>query len=222
MAFAGYFNSAPPLNEALDRAARKFESLAAFKKFAGSVLILLLVYMICSSTRGLSVYDEGLICYGAERVLGGDLPYRDFWTAYGPGQYYLLAGVFKVFGTSLLVARMYCVFVEWIVAILAYSVSRRLTGPVGGVMSCVTVAVWLSCDRTVLYPVIPALAFALAGFLSLAHSSSIPKNIILAGLLTGCATVVRYDLGVYTFVSQSVIVLGQRFVGPLIGTETPL
>jgi len=221
MAFVSYFNSAPSLSEALDRASRKFESLAASKNFVGSVLILLLVYMMHSSTRGLSVYDEGLICYGAERVLGGDLPYRDFWTAYGPGQYYLLAGVFKVFGTNLLVARVYCVSVEWIVTILAYSISRRLTGPVGGVITCMTVAVWLSCDRTVLYPVIPTLAFALAGFLSLAHSSSIPKNILFAGLLAGCAAVVRYDLGVYTFVSQSVIVLGQRFVGPVIGSEKP-
>jgi Dolichyl-phosphate-mannose-protein mannosyltransferase len=222
MAFIGYSNSVPPLNEAPDRAARKFESLAASKKFVASVLILLLVYMMYLSTRGLSVYDEGLICYGAERVLRGDIPYRDFWTAYGPGQYYLLAGVFKIFGASLLVARIYCVSVEWIVAILAYSISRSLTGPVGGVLSCVAVAVWLSCDRTVLYPVIPTLAFALAGFLCLAHSSAIPRNVFLAGLLAGCATVVRHDLGVYTFVSQGVIVLGQRFVGPVIGSEKPL
>src|SRR5258707_518046 len=221
MAFAGYFNSASRLNDALDRAARTFESLAASKKFVGSVFILLLVYMMHSSTRGISIYDEGLICYGADRLLGGDVPYRDFWTAYGPGQYYLLAGIFKVFGTGLLVARMYCVFVEWTVAILAYSISRRLTGPVGGVVSCVTVAVWLSCDRTVLYPVIPAFAFALAGFLSLAHSSSI-KNIILAGLLTGCVTLVRYDLGVYAFVIQSVIVIRQSLVEPLTGAEKPL
>src|SRR6476659_3309660 len=112
MAFTGYFNSAPPFNEELNRMARKFERLAASKTFVGSVLILLLVYMMYSSTRGIFVYDEGLICYGAERVLGGDLPYRDFWTVYGPGQYYLLAGIFKVFGTSLLVARRYCVSVE--------------------------------------------------------------------------------------------------------------
>jgi hypothetical protein len=91
---------------------------------------------------------------------------------------------------------------------------------VGGVLSCVAVAVWLSCDRTVLYPVIPTLAFVLAGFLCLAHSSASPKNLFLAGLLTGCATVVRHDLGVYAFVSQAVIVLGQRFVSPVM--EKPL
>ena len=72
MAFVGYFNSAPPLNEALDRGARKFESLAASNKFVGSVFILLLMYMMYSSTRGISIYDEGLICYGADRLLAGD------------------------------------------------------------------------------------------------------------------------------------------------------
>jgi len=201
--------------------ARKFERLAASKTFVGSVLILLLVYMMYSSTRGILLYDEGLICYGAERVLGGDLPYRDFWTVYGPGQYYLLAGIFKVFGTSLLVARRYCVSVEWIVAILAYAVSRRLAGPVGGLVSSVIVAVWLNWDRAVLYPAIPTLAFVLGGFLCLAHSSSIPKNLILAGLLTGCATLVRHDLGVYAFVVQSVFIVGQSFVGPTTGREKP-
>src|SRR5256885_8286852 len=220
MPFAGHFNSAPQANEAVARAVRKFESLAASKKCAGSLFILLLAYMAYSSTRGISVYDEGLLCYGAERVLAGDIPYRDFWTAYGPGQYYLLAGVFKAFGASLLVARMYCVFVEWIVAILAYSLTRTLTGPIGGVMSCVMVAVWLNCDRIVLYPVIPALAFVLAGLLLWAYPSS--SHVLLAGVLTGCATLVRHDLGVYAFVVQTAIIIGISFLGPTSGSEKAL
>ena len=58
--------------------------------------------------------------------------------------------------------------------------------------------------------------------MSLAHALS-NKNIILAGLFTGCVTVVRYDLGVYAFVIQSVIVVRQSLVGPITrAAEKPL
>ncbi len=40
----------------------------------------------------------GVAEVGAKRVLAGDLPYRDFWTIYAPGQFYLLAGLFRLLG----------------------------------------------------------------------------------------------------------------------------
>lgn len=51
-------------------------------------------------------YDEGLIFYGALKVLHGGLPYRDFWTLYAPGQFYLLAGLFRLFGTYAVLGRV--------------------------------------------------------------------------------------------------------------------
>src|SRR5512145_695376 len=40
---------------------------------------------------------------GAERVLRGEIPYRDFWTMYAPGHFYLLALLFRIFGSHILV-----------------------------------------------------------------------------------------------------------------------
>ena len=45
---------------------------------------------------------DGVSTVGAERVLRGEIPYRDFWTMYAPGHFYLLALVFLVFGPHLL------------------------------------------------------------------------------------------------------------------------
>ena len=42
-----------------------------------------------------------------ERVLAGDIPNKDFLHLYGPGSLWVLAGVYKVFGTQLVVERLF-------------------------------------------------------------------------------------------------------------------
>ena len=49
--------------------------------------------------------DEGIVLAGAERILHGEVPYRDFFSFYTPGSFYLVALLFRVFGDSLTVAR---------------------------------------------------------------------------------------------------------------------
>jgi hypothetical protein len=199
--------------EWLAHALGELDSVASSRKFIVPLFILLLGYLGYGSMHGISIYDEGLICYGAERVLRGGVPYRDFWTAYGPGQFYLLAGVFKIFGVSLLIARVYTFTVEWLVSLLAYAIGRKLSSPLGGLASCISVAVWLNFDRTVLYPPVPAALFVLAGFLALAHSRRNTKFILLAGLFAGCATLIRQDMGTYALVVQSAMIAARRVFG---------
>lgn len=179
-----------------------------------TLFVFLLGYLAFGCTRGLAEYDEGLICYGGERVLQGGVPYRDFWSGYGPGQYYLLAAAYKIFGISLLTGRIYTVSCEWLVTILAYFLGRKLRGTAAGVFACITIAIWLSADRSVLYPVVPALMFVFAGFLMISGFRSSRTKDFLAGLLVGCATLVRHDIGVYAFPSLCVTAAGQAaFVG---------
>jgi hypothetical protein len=53
--------------------------------------------------RRAGVYDEGLALTAAMRVAAGQIPHRDFYANYGPAEFYILAGLFKVFGQSLLI-----------------------------------------------------------------------------------------------------------------------
>src|SRR5713226_6162015 len=48
--------------------------------------------------------DEGIILQGAQRILDGQVLYRDFFSFFTPGSYYLFALLFRVFGDSYLVA----------------------------------------------------------------------------------------------------------------------
>jgi 4-amino-4-deoxy-L-arabinose transferase-like glycosyltransferase len=50
--------------------------------------------------------EEGFMLVFPERVLEGDVPNVDFLHLYGPGSLWFLAGVFEVFGTSLLAERL--------------------------------------------------------------------------------------------------------------------
>ncbi len=56
--------------------------------------------------------EEGFMLVFPERVLKGDIPNRDFLHLYGPGSLWALAGVFKVFGVSLLTERVFALMQE--------------------------------------------------------------------------------------------------------------
>ena len=63
---------------------------------------------------------------GAERILAGQIPYRDFFSFYTPGSYYLLAGLFRIFGDSFAVARISLALVGAICSVLTYVLARRV------------------------------------------------------------------------------------------------
>jgi hypothetical protein len=70
--------------------------------------------------------DEGIVLQGAERVLSGQIPYRDFFSFYTPGSFYLVAGLFRIFGDSLTVARFSLAVVGAICSVATYVLARRV------------------------------------------------------------------------------------------------
>jgi hypothetical protein len=65
------------------------------------VLFIILASMFLPhSLTGINVFDEGFIVSGAMLVKDGMLPYRDFLSVYGPGQYYVTAGIFWLYMKS--------------------------------------------------------------------------------------------------------------------------
>jgi 4-amino-4-deoxy-L-arabinose transferase-like glycosyltransferase len=70
--------------------------------------------------------DEGIILQGAQRILRGEVLYRDFFSFLTPGSYYLLAFLFKIFGSSILVARTALVLLGAIYSVITYLLARRV------------------------------------------------------------------------------------------------
>ena len=84
--------------------------------------------------------DEGIVLQGAARILRGEIPYRDFFSFYTPGSYYLYAALFKLFGTSLLVARAALLFYAALFSFLTYLLARRACSRLASLLAASLVA----------------------------------------------------------------------------------
>ena len=134
-----------------------------------------------------------------ERVLAGAIPNRDFLHLYGPGSLWVLAGIFKVLGTSLISERLVGLFQQMAVAFGVFALARRWGR--GVAFGCGVIAI------VFLVPLgLAALAWVGAvglGLLALAayaasRDTSEPRHggrlALVAGLLMGLALLYRIDL----------------------------
>lgn len=72
--------------------------------------------------------DEGIYLAGAERILRGQVPYRDFFVLTGPGSFWIQAGILGLLGPTLRHARLSLVFDLALLTALVYWLISRLAG----------------------------------------------------------------------------------------------
>jgi len=70
--------------------------------------------------------DEGITLQAAQRILEGQVLYRDFFSYFTPGSYYLTALLFKICGSSMLVARTALVVYGGFFTVFTYLMARRV------------------------------------------------------------------------------------------------
>ena len=112
-------------------------------------------------------YDEGYAVFHATRIMNGDLPHKDFWTVYPPGQFYALAMLFRTLGAALLVSRLYDTVVRPTIAFSAFLIAERTTSRSAAPAGSVTAAVLLAVAGFDSYTLLPALAVSLLSLLRL-------------------------------------------------------
>jgi len=148
----------------------------------------------------------GISTVGAERVLNGEIPYRDFWTMYAPGQFYLLALMFKIFGTHLLVEVIATSIVCAAAACVCYRLVFNLVG--GKLAALVPAVIFLAALYNTGYfkslgsypPAILFIVLAL-NFMMLYYRKGKLAHLLAAGLATGAALVFKHDVGGYTAIA---------------------
>jgi len=142
--------------------------------------------------------EEGFMLVFPERVLAGDIPNRDFLHLYGPGSLWVLAGFFKLLGTSL--------WAERLVGFLQVAGLVAGTTVVGWRWGKWTAAMAGAVTAIVIMPPIQFTALAWVGGVALALWAVIVavrvfdpghrgrRTLFVAGVLGGAALLFRPDL----------------------------
>jgi hypothetical protein len=153
---------------------------------------------------GAHLYDEGIPVAGAVRILNGGVMYRDWEAHYAPGQWYMLAGLFKLFGTSLAVERLWDFVARALLSTAVYVFASKLTSFRVGFIPFVVAVIWLASCGFYNYPMFPALAFAMISmtFVLTFIRVNRPVWLVASGAMLGVATFFRHDVGGYAAATQ--------------------
>lgn len=162
-------------------------------------------------------YRRGLwlsvIAYGvspAERVMLGEVPYRDFLFNYTPGILWLNAALMKVFGARLLVINTGLLVFKLSGLLCLFWAARKL---VGGWLALVPVALTLAwLGHRHVFNVHPAqyyLPFALLGLILLLKYDQDGKRrwLVQSGLATGLVFVFKHNVGVLLLACATAAIL---------------
>lgn len=174
----------------------------------GVMLIAAFLYTQPTTFWWLNIYDEGLIVYGAVRVMGGDLPYRDFWTQYSPGQFYVLAGLFRLFGATVMVERTWDVVCRAVLALALYGVAAQLTNRWLALVVWAAGVVWLAFYGFFGYPIFQGLLFSFLSIYFLLKAMSNPAQMKWrwwSGVMLGLAAIFRHDMAVYAVAAEGLV-----------------
>ena len=137
---------------------------------------------------------------GAQRVLEGEVIYRDFWTIYGPGSYYAIAGLCAVLGRTVLVPAVAGVLLRALGVGLFFALLRRLgAGARGawGLALLLALALFETTPELGTYAgILPAVLGAL--LLALGHvREGGDRRVLLAGLVLGLGATFKHDVAAY-------------------------
>jgi hypothetical protein len=149
--------------------------------------------LVCGAAAmyGIQPNDEGLMLQAAARIADGEVPYRDFWWFYPPGQPLLLGGLWAALGPSLLTWKVVRALACGAVALLAWRLARR-----GGAPPWAALAAWLAAVLALAYPSGPH-PFPITIALCLGALVCVERQPALAGALTGIAAFWRLEFAAY-------------------------
>lgn len=153
----------------------------------------------------------------AERVQAGEIPYRDFWTMYAPGSYYLLALLYTLFGNHVTVGTVAASLLCAAAAVVAYRLVRELTGlllPALASAMIFVAAIWSTAYYLSLGPYPPTILLVLLAqlFAVRYHSTETAGWLFATGLAVGAAIVFKHDVGGYTAIAIGAGLLAGHFV----------
>ena len=147
--------------------------------------------------QGFNLYDEGFLWYGAQRVIAGEVPLRDF-QSYDPGRYYWSAAIMTMWGDGGIVALRGAVAafqaVGLATALLLISERSQRPNVLMTILAATTLSVWMY-PRHKLFDI--TLSVALIAALAFMVRRASGKSCFAAGVVVGIAAVFGRNHGMY-------------------------
>jgi hypothetical protein len=140
-------------------------------------------------------------------VLDGAVPHRDFLTFYGPGNLWVVASAFELFGAEVAVERAVGLLYRVLVVLSVFALARRFGGLAAAALAAIVAAVLMAEEVIWAYSTYGAIAF---GVLALAVATSAvvaPAGrrqdlaLLAAGAAGGLAVLMRFDFAPAVVVS---------------------
>ena len=169
------------------------------------LIIILLPMIIFFHTRGIVFGDEGYILHSSERILDGQLPYRDFSFIFTPGSIFLTALSLKILGTSILSSRLLMVAVSILTIILIYKCIHLPTrNKVYATIASLIYAAWLPTHLNFSWPTSFALssAFLSCYFVLKFLETRKVKYLSLFGFTVFSVFIMHQGIGLATIISS--------------------
>ena len=171
--------------------------------FAGAAVVLFLL-----NSRVVNIYDEGILLTGTMRTMAGQVLHRDFNYNYGPAQFYLLAALFKLFGTSVLVERVTALLSDASLVVSVYLLARKFCDRVlsfGASLVCIVWSIGLGFYWNLGSSSICMLMLWTAWLILPRTDRRLQcRRAAYAGFLAAIVFFFRYDLGIGTIAASLV------------------
>jgi hypothetical protein len=192
-----------------DLPSQQREILAVSLVQTGIVFLVSYLLLFYGMSRRPGTYDEGIALTGAMRVAAGQIPHRDFYFIYGPAEVYMLAGLFKVFGPSLLVERLFDLLIKALLVASIYAIVSSYCRRSIAIFASVVTIVWLFGAGAFALAITPVSLLNLIGsalLLPIFVSKVSTRRMLAAGAVSGAASLFRYDTGIALLIIHACVI----------------
>jgi hypothetical protein len=151
----------------------------------------------------------------SERVLLGEVPYRDFLYNYTPGTLWLNALLMKLFGPTLITINLGLLVFKVLTLAVLFLLGASLFGRWPALLPVGLTLAWLG--HRYIYGVVPTQYSLLFALLSLASMLKYDREarhwwLLLSGLGAGCVLIFKYNVGIALFGCGSAVVIARAMM----------
>ncbi len=170
-------------------------------------IFIISILFIFEGHTGLSLGDEGFLWYGAQRVMLGEVPIRDFMS-YDPGRYYYSAALMSFWGNNGIMALRGAVAIfqtlGLFIGLLLIAQTKKKQNVLYLLVSAITLTAWMF-PRHKLFDI--SLSIFLIGILTFLIINATSRRYFITGVSVGLIAVFGRNHGVYGVVGSLAILL---------------